>query len=107
MVSARCGATEETQKQLGDSLRLLLLHPMTGPLHEIAAVKMGGGPRAHALQRTGGLKRTPIATSRYKKCRHFDLSSRKAPKVECEAPVHAAPIALQRPLKPVRAYSVA
>ena len=90
VLRVRCGVTEKREDPVGDGLRLLLLHPMAGALHEMAPVELGAGPRAHLLQRAGCLKWTPVSRPGNERRGNGDALSHEPPEVACEAPVHAA-----------------
>ena len=55
--------------------RLLLLHPMTGTVDQMAAEHAGAGGLLHALEIAGALVGAPVVLASDKELRHVDRAA--------------------------------
>src|SRR5215470_1944905 len=90
---------EEPPDQLACFLRLLLLDPVPGALHEVAAEHPGAGGRLHALELAGFLVDPPVALPRDEARRHVDRPAGERLQLGGVPAARRAPVPLQPALE--------
>src|SRR5262245_29125887 len=90
---------QEAQQQLVDARRLLLLHPVSGAVQQMAAGEARARRVLHALEGSRSLVDAPVARARDEDRRHVDGPSRKQLQLGFERAAAARTVPVESALK--------